>query len=658
MKTENQRQQEIRARCYHPTGRWEEFNAAALEQSVVARFETIVARYPDRLALQMGDERLTYQALNRAVNRLAHAIIAQRGRGAEALALLFEQSIQAIVAMLAVWKAGKFFIAINPADPPARLAQLVQDGCATAILTTRQQQATLAELKHLAFTTILVDELPTQLSTANLRLPVKAADLACIIYTSGSTGQPKGVVYNQRNVLYRAQQLTNLIHASAEDRTALVEYYSVSAALRDTFMMLLNGGALFLYNLQAHGTESFVHLLRQAAITIWSPMVTTFRTVGTMLHAVDLPQLRLIGIGGETLHRQDIELYQQCTPTTCILSTALGSSETVGSIVRGWYDHQSKPCDNAVAVGLPVAEVEVHLLDSNGDPVPTGEIGEIVVRSSYLAQGYWQQPALTAKRFLPDPQGGIQRIYRTGDLGVLRPDGQLIHLGRKDQQVKIRGHRVEIPEVEQTLVALKRFSAVAVVARPSPIGGQQLIAYLTPANATTLTVTELRHLLQQTLPDYMIPTRFVFLAALPLTIAGKVNRNALPDPDAARPTLAIAYHAPRTPLETQVAGVWCAMLGLDKVGIQDHFLELGGNSLIAFQIIGRLFSQCQISIPIQHLLAAPTVADMALVITQHQAAQANDRTLQQLLHELESLPDTQCLDQPLPPIVREGTPKL
>lgn len=637
MNPEWQRQQEIQAKCWHPTGKWEAFGREALEQGVTDRFEQMADRYPERLALKMGDDLLTYRALNTMANRLARAILIQRGSGAELLALVFEQSVQAIVAMLAVWKAGKFFMALNPADPPTRLAQLVQEAGAVGIVTTRRQQEETPILTQLACTIVTIDECSPDLAVENLNLPHRATDLACIIYTSGSTGQPKGVVYNQRNVLYRAAQVSNLMHACAEDRTALLEYYSVSAALRDAFMTLLNGAALFLFDLKKNGAECFVQLLCQEAITLWAPMVTPFRTVVAALQTSELPHLRLVGIGGEIIHRQDIELYQQHFAPSCLLSLAFGASETVGSALRGWVDQQSELPNGAVSIGYPVAEVEFLLLDEVGHAVKPGEIGEIAVRSDYLAQGYWRQPELTAKVFWPDPEGGGRRIYFTGDLAVQRPDGQFAHLGRKDQQVKIRGHRVEIPEVEQALIALKRFSAVAVVARLSPLNEQRLIAYLVPGDNTLPTVTEIHQLLKKTLPDYMIPARFVYLDALPLTANGKVNRSALLYPTVTRPSLANAYRAPGTPVETLLAAIWCEVLGLELVGMDDNFLELGGNSLTAIQIIARVCSSCQVNLSIQQLFTAPTIATMAQTITEHQTNLANDAALEKLLNEVEAL---------------------
>lgn len=645
MQTEYQRQQEMHARCYHPSGQWIEFKPEALEQSVVARFTAMVDRYPERLALQMGDEQVTYQALNAAANRLAHAILAQRGVGAEPLALLFEQGVQAIVAMLAVWKAGKFFMTLNPGDPPARLAQVLQDGCAAAIITTSQQRAALAGTWVVALPIIAVDEIAPAFAATNPVLTTGADDLACIIYTSGSTGKPKGVVYTQRNVLYRVQQYTNLVHLCAADRLALVEYYSFNGSLRDIFSAILNGAALFLFNLKTHSVEHFTQLLHQEAITLWVPVVSAFRAVRAALHANNLPHLRLLGMTGETLHRQDLEAYQHCTPPTCLLSLGLGSSETVGAILCGWFDHQSELPTQAVPLGYPVAETEVQLLDETGKAVPMGKIGEIVVRSGCLAHSYWQEPELTATTFLPNLQNGTQRIHFTGDVAVQRPDGQFVHLGRKDQQIKIRGHRVELVEIEQALVALACFSAVAVVARLGHTGEQRLIAYVVPANEAIPTTIELQHDLQQILPDYMIPPHFVFLDTLPLTVTGKVDRSALPVTDDTKPTRTTVYQSPRTPLETQVAAIWGAVLGLDAVGIHDNFLEVGGNSLTALQIIAQVLSRFRVSVPIQQLFTTSTIADMALLITQHQAAQADDCAIQQLLDEIEALSEEESTQQ-------------
>jgi acyl carrier protein len=270
-------------------------------------------------------------------------------------------------------------------------------------------------------------------------------------------------------------------------------------------------------------------------------------------------------------------------------------------------------------VGYAVPDKEVLLFDENGHRVGPNETGEIVVRSKYLAVGYWRQPQLTRAAFVPDPDGGEERLYFTGDLGVMRPDGCLTHLGRKDFQVKIRGHRIETGEVEVALSKVDSVKAAVVHAQPDGHGEQRLVAYVVTVPGQTTTINELRHELAQTLPDFMMPSSFVFLEDFPLLPNGKVNRRALPAPSADRPVLPVPYAAPRDPTESTLRAIWMDVLQLGRIGIDDRFLDLGGDSLRATQILARALTSFGIELSISDVIRADTIAQMAKVITMRNA---------------------------------------
>jgi len=286
------------------------------------------------------------------------------------------------------------------------------------------------------------------------------------------------------------------------------------------------------------------------------------------------------------------------------------------------------------------------------------KIGEIAIRSRYGAAGYWRRPDLTQAAFLPDPAGGDERIYRTGDLGRMRSDGCLFHLGRKDFQVKIRGYRVEVAEVETALLELDTVKEAVVVGHEDKRGdpsaplragpsaalrtGKRLVAYIIPAGPRAPTVSELRRLLANKLPDYMVPSAFVMVDRMPLTATGKVDRRALPPPDDTRPALDSPFVAPRTPVEERLAGIWAEVLGLDRVGVHDNFLELGGDSLLATRVISRVLPQFQVKLPLRDLLEASTVAEMGEVIVQNHADKVDKQTLQRILVELEGLSEEEA----------------
>jgi len=289
--------------------------------------------------------------------------------------------------------------------------------------------------------------------------------------------------------------------------------------------------------------------------------------------------------------------------------------------------------------------------------VGSGDIGEIAVKSCYLSPGYWRRPDLTELAFLPDPEGGSERIYRTGDLGRMLPDGLLQHLGRKDFQVKVRGYRVEISEIELILLDFPAVKEAVVVAREDRPGDQRLVAYLVQNQQSVPTVSGLRRFLNEKLPEYMIPSAFVLLDALPLTPNGKVNRLALPPPGNARPEMDNPFVAPGTPIEVELAKMWAEVLSLDEVGIHDNFFDLGGHSLLATQVISRVINTFKVELPIKSLFESPTVADMAVVITENMAKKVGDEELALMLAELESLSDEEARKRLADEEIKEASEK-
>jgi len=295
-----------------------------------------------------------------------------------------------------------------------------------------------------------------------------------------------------------------------------------------------------------------------------------------------------------------------------------------------------------VPVGYAVEDKEVILLDEGGCEVGVGQVGEIAVKSRYLAAGYWREPELTKARFLLDPNGGDQRIYLTGDLGRMEPDGCLFHLGRRDFQVKIRGYRVEVSEVEMALLEHAAVKEVAVASREVQSGDRRLVAYFVPTGQPAAGVRELRNFLKDRLPDYMIPSAFVMLRTLPLTPNGKVDRLALPEPEKSRPELGTPFVAPSTPVEEELSRIWAEVLSLDQVGIRDNFFDLGGHSLAAARVVSQVIKQFQLELPLQSLFQSPTVAEMAMIITENQAKKVGQEEMARMLAELEPLSDEQA----------------
>ena len=632
-------QQAIRAKCFHPSGSFVEFDKEEVEQSIPDRFEQMVRRYPERIAVKTKNYTLTYAELNRMANRVARAILARRGEGGEPIALLLEHDAPMIAAILGTLKAGKIFVPLDPSYPQAGLNYLFEDSQAALIVTDNKNLLVAEGLARSVRQLINIDELDSSLSDENIGLPLSPDTLAYILYTSGSTAQAKGVLQNHRNTLHTIMNYTNGFRICVYDRLTLLHSCNFSVAIIDVFCALLNGAAIYPFNVRAEGMDHLTDWLVHEEITIYNWNPAAFRSfVGTLTMKDELPKLRLVVLGSEPVISRDAELYKKYFSPQCILVNRLGSTETTNFRLY-FIDRDAQINGTIVPVGYAVEDMEVLLLDGGGERVGFNEVGEIAVKSRDLAVGYWRNPALTRAVFLPDPMGANQRIYLTGDLGRMRPDGCLTHVGRKDFQVKIRGYRIELGEIEAALLNLYVVKQAVVVARGNEAGDDCLTAYVVPSVNPRPTMSALRRALAKRLPDYMIPAAFVVVDSLPLLLNGKVDRRALPAPGRTRPELEVPFVSPRTPIEEALAGIWAEALGIDQVGVVDNFFDLGGHSLLAGRVISRMRDTFQMDVPIQSFLEAPTVADIALVITRCLARELEDDELAHTLAYIESLPD-------------------
>lgn len=591
------------------------FTPAEVESSLSARFEHIARQFPHNVAVA-GTRRYCYAELNQRANRLARAILARCGKGNEPVALLLEHDAPIIAAILGVLKAGKIYVALNPALPAARLRLLLDDLPARLIVTDNAHCAVTLELARAGEQVLRLDELDETLSAENLELPITPDTPAAIFYTSGSTGEPKGVVRNHRTILHRIRVDTLSDRLTAADRFTLLFLCSYGTSISDMFDALLNGGTLALFDPQARSLSELTTWLRAEQITSMHLPIALFRqwleTLGPDDH---FPTLRRLRPAGQLL-RSDLERLWPHLPMDAQVFTQLASSETV-LVTRAAFT-RATPLDSEVLhVGKPVLETEVFLLDDAGQSVPAGEPGRIHVRSRYLSTGYWRRPALTAEVFLPDPAAPSSedmRLCRTGDWGRWRADGSLEFAGRQDALVKVRGHRVELGEPQAALLKLRSVRDAAVLAREHASDGKQLIAYVVPAAQTVPTVSALRTALAGTLPEHAIPSIFVLLEALPLLPNGKLDARALPAPERVRPPLDTPFRAPQSPFESELAAIWAEVLEFDGLGVDDHFLELGGNSLRAMRICVRASRACQVEIAPRLLFEAPTIAQLARAI--------------------------------------------
>ena len=584
----------------------EQFPPEEIEQSIGERFEKQAAAHPDRIAIRSGGRSMTYAELNAAANRLGRAILHAAG-DADRVVLLFEQGGPVIVAVLAVLKAGKTYVPLDPGYPAARLAELVEDSEAGLILT---DDAHLEGAKMLAsgrsLPVLSSDAVDPSDRGDDLGMRVAPDAIAYMLYTSGSTGRPKGVVQKHRNLLHFVRTYTNSCRITPDDRIAWLHSITFSASNMNVYPALLNGAAVYPHDVKRRGVDGLAELLMGERITVCQCVPTVFRHFLSGLTGEErFPDLRVFELGGEPVYRRDVELFRARVGTHCVLVNRLAFTEA--SVAAQYFiTAETELPASAVPVGRPAEGMEILVLGEDGREAGREEVGEIALRSHHLSPGYWRRPDLTAKAFT---NGGGPRTYRTGDMGRIRADGLLEYAGRKDFRVKVRGYTIEVAEVEAALLEIGGVKSAVVVAREDHRGDQRLVAYLVPAGVAP-TPDELRTRLGDRLPDFMVPSAFMVLDAFPLTSTGKLDRLALPAPDLTQVEAAGGYAAPRTDTEAKVAAIWAEVFALDRVGIHDDFFALGGHSLLAGRIAARIRQAYGVELSLGALFDAPTVAEL------------------------------------------------
>ena len=590
---------------HHALVQW---NATAVELPAGATahglFEAQAARTPDAVAATFEHEDLSYRELNRRAERLARLLRA-RGVGPEVpVGLCVERSSELLVGLLAILKAGGAYLPLDPAYPPQRLELMLSDAAAPVVVTQREWLANLPRGTAAFICMDDEDRWPVPEADAALPSGVTGEHLAYVIYTSGSTGGPKGV-----QVIHRA--LVNVLASVREDPgvgpgdTLLsVSALTFDIATLELLLPLTVGGRVVI---AARETAMDGRLLSAALVRTRATVLQATPTTWRML--VDSgwsgkPGLKALS-GGEALPPS---LAQELLARGVRLWNLYGPTETTIYSAAAELHAGDPPL-----LHNRVANTRLYLLDRQLEPVPIGVPGELYIGGAGLARGYARRPGLTAERFLPDPFSEMPgaRMYRTGDLMRRREGGALDFLGRTDHQVKLRGFRIELGEIEATLARHAAVRQVAVLAVADGTGDNRLVAYLVPAPGEAPAISDLRGHLRRTLPEYMIPSAFVLLDALPRTSNGKLDRAALPLPDRQSSASASDYVAPQSAVEEVLAGICAEVLGVERIGARDDFFALGGHSLLATRVIARIEAALGIEVPLRLLFEAPTVAGLA-----------------------------------------------
>ncbi len=614
------------------------FQRAEIEGTIQARFVRVAAACADQPAL-VGTVPYTYAELNRAANQLAQRILTLFGPASatvdEPVALLLGHDTPHIMAMLGVLKAGRIYASLAPSAPVARLHTLLENLETRLIITNTEYASLASELIGTGGYVLNLDEMSPADEVSEPPCQTQPTAPATIAYTSGSTGTPKGVVKTHRALLHSAWNKSTTDALSRQDRVALLYLATISAV----WDPLLNGNTLVLYDVQRQGGANLGQWLVDQQITNLRIPIELYRQLlDSLPRDAYFPHLRSVGLGGR-FYRHDVTRSWPYLPPGAKISSRFSATET-GRVTLFQLDETTHLPTNLVPTGYPISDVEIFLRNEAGQPAAVDEAGQIYVRGQYLPSGYWRDPVLTQQVYQPDPERPGWRICCTGDWGRLRADGMLEFIGRKDARVKIRGHRIDLGEVEAALLNVAGIRSTVVTVQDRTQEEKYLVAYYVATTDAGPTVSAMRAELAQTLPEYMIPTLFLRIETLPLLPNGKVDRKALPVPDpslhSVRPALATAYRAPRTPLEETVVAIWEDVLGIQPVGIDDNFMALGGNSLRAMQIHVRLLRQFQIELATSQLFACATIDAMAQLIAQ-QVEATEESLIAELLNAVEAL---------------------
>jgi amino acid adenylation domain-containing protein len=577
------------------------------DKTIVDLFTEQVSRTPAAIAVVYEDLSLTYQELNDRSTQLAR-YLRHLGVTTEMLVpVCIDKSLEMIIGILGILKAGGVYVPVDPTYPEERIRYILEDTSAAIVVSS----STCIEICHQSspsLKVIAVDkewENISKESTVAIDSVITPSQLAYVIYTSGSTGKPKGVLIEHVNVVRLFKTANPLFDFNEKDVWAMFHSFSFDFSVWEMYGALFFGGRLVVVPKQVtKDTALFGELLIREGVTILNQTPSSFYVLQDFLIAPEnTAAIRYVIFGGEALNPARIKPWRQAYPD-CRLINMYGITETTVHVT--YQELTDAHLESSVSViGKPIPTLYAYILNKYQSLAPVGVAGELYVGGMGVARGYLNRAALSAEKFIPDPFVPGGRLYRTGDLGRWLPDGTIEYLGRIDDQVKIRGYRIELGEVESVLQQSDAVSKAVVLNRPDHSGNSRLVGYVVPH--TTFDKAGILGYLKERLPEYMVPSLLVELDHLPLTINGKVDKKALPDPDAAA-LLANEYVAPRNEAEQQLATIWKELLGVERVGIYDNFFELGGHSLLATRLISILRNRLNAELSIRSLFLYPTVA--------------------------------------------------
>ncbi len=603
-------------------------------------FEAQVEKIPDAIALIFANQELTYRELNNRANQLAHYLQNVGVKAETLVGICMERSLEMVIGILAILKAGAAYVPLDPTYPAERLSFVLEDAQLKFILTQQKQSHKLSNDKTQLICLDTDGKIIAKESIDNPNSQVRPASLAYIIYTSGSTGKPKGVLANHANVVRLFAATDAWFKFNQQDVWTLFHSIAFDFSVWEIWGALLYGGRLVVVPYEvSRSPQAFYELLSEQKVTVLNQTPSAFRQLiqvdESVTAAEKLKHIRYVIFGGEALELQSLQpWFEQYGDKSPQLVNMYGITETTVHVTYRPLTCTDITQAKGSVIGIPIPDLQVYLLDQHQQLVPMGVPGEMYIGGAGLARGYLNRPELTQQRFISHPFAPGTRLYRTGDLAQYLPNGELEYLGRIDNQVKIRGFRIELGEIETTLSQYPRVRETVVLVREDIANDRRLVAYIVFDRESDFSANKLRHFLKQKLPEYMLPSAFVFLEALPLTSNGKVDRRALPAPENLRPELTTNYQAPHSEVEKTIAKVWKQVLQLEKVGIDDNFFDLGGNSLLVVQVNNKLREILNRDLSVVEIFQNPTIKSLAQHLSQKSSAQTtfkeiSDRTQKQ-----------------------------
>lgn len=580
-----------------------------VETTLHQRFEEIASRLPDCIAVTYQHHVLTYRQLNEAANRLSYKINEILGPNQSNIAFLLENSHHQIIAILSILKAGKSYVPLDTSFPFMRNLSMLENAACSLIISNelnKEQAKHLLEGRDL----LLADKEYSSYPERNPEIYVSPEDLAILLYTSGSTGTPKGVMQSHLNMVHFIKRFTDITPVNAADIVAYYLSVGFSAHALPLFMALLNGSHLAIFNVKSDNFSGFIKWFQERKLT-YAMMNPSFlrHLIASMEKKEVLYNLQYLVLGGETLYRSDVEKARNFLTQQAKVVNIYASTESY--VTRAFVmEHHTILKGNIVPIGYPIQDMEISIVDQEGNVVEK-EAGQICIKSAYITKGYWNNPELTSDDMIPDPNNSNIIIHKTTDLGYYLDKDCMVHIGRKDSFIKLRGFRIDLAEIENMLMDDEDVKEAVCLLRKSPQELEHIIAYVVKARKNPLNLDLIKAKAVRILPDYMIPKYFIELESLPKNDVGKIDYKAIPDPDWKILQGSRGEIKPRNSLEKELVAIFEAILKIKPIGVTDNFLKIGADSLSLFVVFSKIEKKHGAKLNINSITDNPTIENIA-----------------------------------------------